>query len=63
MASTEKKYMIKHIPQTSLYKITLTGGGEVNDDLKGMFTSPTRATQAIDAFNDSKAQARKVASN
>lgn len=63
MASTEKKYMIKNVPQTALYKITLTGGGEINDDLKGMFTSATRASQAIATFNTNSSQSRKVASN
>lgn len=59
--TTKKKYIIKHVPQTSLYKIFLEGGGEVHSDLNGkLFTSPTRAHQAINVFNEARGQDRQV---
>lgn len=59
---SDKEYIIKNVPQTALYRIALTGGGEVPDTLKGKYTSPTNAHRAIASYNDTSVSQRKVAS-
>lgn len=39
--------VVRVSPTSNMYKIVYEGGGEVPDELKGVWTSPTFATNAI----------------
>ena len=48
MLDYEKDVQIVPVPNSSLWKIRFTGGGEVPDPLKGLFTSPTVARETLE---------------
>jgi hypothetical protein len=53
LAASKKRELqvVRKNPTSNMYKIVYDGGGEVPDELKGDWTSPTFATNAIRGYN------------
>lgn len=47
---TAKKEFVVHRSDNGLYYISYTAGGEVPDELKGLWTNINKATNAIDNY-------------
>lgn len=45
-----KKFGIFKVANSSLYRIAFTSGGQVPEDLNGMWTDPYKAQRAIQAY-------------
>jgi hypothetical protein len=56
-----KTFQIERIPQTVMYRIKLSGGGEVPDALKGSWTQRAAAVKAIDSYQDKLERAHQAA--
>lgn len=51
VSKTKKELMVVRVsPTSNMYKIVYEGGGEVPDELKGDWTSPTFANNAIRGY-------------
>lgn len=49
-SKTDKNLKICRVKNSGLFAIKFTGGGEVPDDLKGMWTTPSLAEAAIEKY-------------
>ena len=58
MTDNTKQYVIRPVAQSALYGIFLEGGGEVPNGLKGRYTSPTIAHNAIMVYNEQSGSTR-----
>jgi hypothetical protein len=56
-----KTFEIVRVPQSTMYRVGLSGGGETPDLLKGAFTSPSRCKEAIDLYQDKLAREHRAA--
>lgn len=58
-----KELKIYHVKNTALYKVAFTSGGELPEELSGMYTSPKFAQDAIEAYlavKNTKAEQKKT---
>lgn len=53
-SSKEKNLKIYRVKNSGLYAIKFVGGGQLPDDLSGMYTSPALAEKAIEKFLEPK---------
>lgn len=56
-----KEFVVRHVPERGLYEVAYTAGGEVPDQLKGMWTNQSRAQAAIANYITTRARQEAAA--